>query len=313
VRDHGGNIEAAMALYGAGDWIDLSTGINRVAYPVAVSAGSFADLPRKSAAEALIAAAREAYRSSAPIVALAGAQGAIQMVPGLMPSGRARVVSPTYNEHAACLTAQGWQVEPVARLQDLAGAEIGIVVNPNNPDGRMWSRDEILGMRGKVGLLVVDESFADPVPEISVADQAGPGLMVLRSFGKFYGLAGVRIGFALGEAPLIARMRDLAGPWPVSGPGLEIAARALGDAAWARATVARLAGEAERLDGLAAAWGWRLVGGGHLFRTYETEDALAAQQRLAEAKVWSRIFPYSKGWIRLGLPGLNEWGRLEAL
>ncbi|NBZ85968.1 threonine-phosphate decarboxylase [Stagnihabitans tardus] len=313
MRDHGGNIEAAKARFGGATWIDLSTGINREAYPVAVSAESFAALPRKSAHEALIQAARQAYGTQAPLVVLAGAQGAIQMVPGVMAPGLARVVSPTYNEHAACLGAQGWRVEPVATLEALAGADIGVVVNPNNPDGRMWSRDQVLALRGKVGLLVVDESFADPVPQVSVADQAGPGLMVLRSFGKFYGLAGMRLGFALGEETLVARMAELAGPWPVSGPALEVGARALLDRAWAEATTARLGAEALRLDALAAAWGWSLVGGTHLFRTYETGDARAAQEFLARHGIWSRIFPWSKGWLRLGLPGLTEWSHLETL
>lgn len=312
MRDHGGNIEAAKARFGGADWVDLSTGINRVPYPVAVSDAAFAALPLRGAMAQVLTAARAAYRSDAPIVALAGAQGAIQMMPGVMRPGLARVVGPTYNEHAACLTAQGWRVQTVAGLADLAGADLGVVVNPNNPDGRMWSRDQVLDLRGKVGLLVVDESFADPVPQVSVADMAGPGLMVLRSFGKFYGLAGLRLGFALGEAALITRMADLAGPWPVSGPALEIGARALLDRDWQAATTARLASEALRLDALAVSWGWTLVGGGHLFRTYETGDAVAAQDVLARAQVWSRIFPWSKGWLRLGLPGLTEWDRLNA-
>ena len=313
MRDHGGDIEAARARFGGGSWVDLSTGINRVAYPCAVSPEAFAALPRKDAHQALVSAARQAYGTQAPLVVLAGAQGAIQMVPGLMKRGLARVVSPTYNEHAACLTAQGWTVEAVPRLEDLAGADLGVVVNPNNPDGRMWSRDEVLSLRGKVGLLVVDESFADPVPEVSVAADVGPGLMVLRSFGKFYGLAGLRLGFALGEERLVTQMAELAGPWPVSGPALEVGARALNDRDWARATTARLDEEALRLDAFAAKWGWSLVGGTHLFRTYETGDAGAAQDFLARAQVWSRIFPWSKGWLRLGLPGLTEWSRLGTL
>ncbi len=299
-----------MAAHGAGDWVDLSTGINRVPYPVAgLSSESFSALPRASAMEALLAAARAAYRTSAPIVALAGAQAAIQMVPGLRTPGLTRVVGPTYNEHAACLVAQGWRVEVVGDIAALEGADLGVVVNPNNPDGRMWARDDVLALHRKVGLLVVDESFADPVPEVSVADKAGPGLMVLRSFGKFYGLAGLRLGFALGE---VERLRTLAGPWPVSGVALEIGARALGDTAWQAATTARLAEEVVRLDALAAAWGWRLVGGGHLFRTYDTGNALKAQDFLARRKVWSRVFPYSDTWLRLGIPGLKEWDRLSA-
>lgn len=315
-RDHGGNLDWAKARFGGADWIDLSTGINRVPYPVpALSAEAFAALPTKAAMAGLLDAAAMAYGTGAPMVALAGAQAAIQMVPFLRPTGVARVVTPTYNEHAATLRASGWRVEEVADLAGLAGADLAIVVNPNNPDGRHWPLAEVMALVGQVGLLVVDESFADPAPQHSLAgDAGGAGLLVLRSFGKFYGLAGLRLGFALGQAADVARLSDLAGPWPVAGPAIEVGTLALADRAWAAATSARLAQEAVTLDAICARFGWQAIGGTPLFRLFQTPDAEAAQAHLARAQVWSRIFPYSGAWIRLGLPGpAREWARLRAL
>ncbi|MGV8986331.1 MAG: threonine-phosphate decarboxylase CobD [Cypionkella sp.] len=315
-RDHGGNLDWAKARYGGANWIDLSTGINRVPYPVPVlPPEAFTALPPRSAMEGLLIAASRAVGTEAPMVALAGAQAAIQMVPLLRAPGLARVVSPTYNEHAATLRACGWQVEEVCSLAELAGADVAVVVNPNNPDGRHFAREELLALRGQVGRLVVDESFADPMPEQSLAAEAGgEGLIVLRSFGKFYGLAGLRLGFALGSASDVARMRELAGPWPVSGPAIAVGAVALADDAWASATRQRLMGEAVRLDNICRKIGWQALGGTPLFRLYNTPDAERAQEYLARAQIWSRIFPYSATWIRLGLPGAAwEWERLSSL
>ena len=315
MRDHGGNLGWAKALYGGGDWIDLSTGINRVPYPVpSLSAEAFTALPGRDAMDLLLECAGLAYGSSGPILALAGAQAAIQLVPHLRPKGLARIVSPTYNEHAATLRACGWQVEEVPTLEALAGAAIGIVVNPNNPDGRHWRKVELSGLIGRVGLLVVDESFADPAPQDSLAGDAGrEGLLVLRSFGKFYGLAGLRLGFALGWRADVDQMAVRSGPWPVSGPAIEVACKALGDRDWAARTTLRLTEEAARLDAICMKFGWQALGGTPLFRLYNTPDATAAQERLARQQIWSRIFPYSPTWIRLGLPGgTPEWNRVAA-
>jgi len=316
-RDHGGNLDAAIRAWGgaAADWIDLSTGINRVPWPLpALDDADWRNLPTRAAIASLHEAARAAWGVSGAILATSGAQGAIQMVPRLGPPGRARVLSPTYNEHAAALRAAGWQVEDVPGLAALAGADLAVVVNPNNPDGRRFAPADLLALAGQVGRLVVDESFADPQPAWSLAGQTGrEGLLVLRSFGKFYGLAGLRLGFVLGSRPDIAALADMAGPWPVSGPAIAIGRAALADRAWAEATTARLTAEAARLDALAEGAGWKPLGGCELFRLYDTPDARAAQDRLARARIWSRIFPWSGRWLRLGLPGGDaEWARLAA-
>ncbi len=313
MRDHGGNIDGAIARFGGSDWIDLSTGINRVPYPVpALQPEDWTMLPTASAKQALLDVAAQTYGCTAPMLAVAGAQAAIQMIPRLAKPGRARVLGPTYNEHAAALRAAGWKVEQVSQFGQLAGADLAVVVNPNNPDGRSYTPEDLLGLAARVGRLVVDESFADAEPALSLAGQAGQaGLLVLRSFGKFYGLAGVRLGFVIGHQADIAALTEMAGPWPVNGAALRIGAAALADKAWAAATTARLGAEAERLDAMAAAVGWALVGGCALFRSYETPDAETAQNRLAKAQIWSRIFPYSNRWLRLGLPGSpEEWARL---
>lgn len=312
MRDHGGNLDAARGRYGEGEWIDLSTGINRVPYPLpAIPATAWQALPDHAAMAGLIRAAQAAYGTEAAMLPVAGAQAAIQMIPRAFPVGLARVLGPTYNEHAAGLRAAGWRVEEVGELSALAGSDLAVVVNPNNPDGSCHAPEALRRLAGQVGRLVVDESFADPVPELSLAPEPGRAL-VLRSFGKFYGLAGVRLGFVLGDEAAIATLAAMAGPWPVSGPAIAIGCAALADRDWAAASIARLQDDARRLDGLAAGVGWRLVGGGHLFRLYDTPDAVAAQELLARRHIWSRIFPWHARWLRLGLPAPGEWARVEA-
>lgn len=315
MREHGGNLDLAQRRFGgrAEDWIDLSTGINRVPYPVGeIGAHHWQALPSRSEIEALHQAARDAYGTGAPIVATGGAQAAIQMLPQLAPRGRARILAPTYNEYAAVLSAAGWEVGEVRALDALAGANLAIVVNPNNPDGRRYSPKDLLALLPRVGHLVIDESFVDAVPEFSLASEAAqPGLLILRSFGKFYGLAGLRLGFAIGSAADIGKLAAMSGPWPVSGAAIAIGCRALRDDAWAKATSARLVRDCVRLDNMVQSQGWRLVGGAPLFRLYETADAGAAQEKLARGQIWSRVFAQNPTWLRLGLPGSeSEWARL---
>jgi len=317
MRDHGGNLDAAMARYGGHDWIDLSTGINRRPYPVPDMPDTvWTALPTQSAKSRLIDTARNAWSvaSQTKALSLAGAQAAIQLVPLLRPVGRACVLTPTYNEHSACLCAHGWQVTESATLAELAGADLAVVVNPNNPDGQDWTPDQLLNLAQTVGFLVVDESFADAMPELSLLPRdLPPNVLVLRSFGKFYGLAGIRLGFAFGAASVIDRLDALSGPWPAPGPALYIGAQAIGDVAWAKQTRLLLMSDMERADHLALSAGWTVVGGTPLFRLYHTPDAIAAQEHLAQHRIWSRIFPDSRHWLRLGLPGAAaEWDRLKS-
>ena len=325
-RDHGGGLDAAVTKYGGtrADWLDLSTGINPVPYPVgAVSDGAWTALPDSGAMDRLLSAARQFWNvpDGAEIVAANGASAIIAKVPYLGDHvGGAYIPGPTYNEHAAAVEACGgaWMTD------DPDDSVLHVYVHPNNPDGRLWDA----GKMGGRPLTVIDESFCDVAPKQTHIALAGDqGILILKSFGKFWGLAGVRLGFAIGapetlkpmtkfKLPLrpeekmpLATLQEHLGPWSVAGPALEIGARALEDGAWAEATRERLAADAKRLDELV---GWPLVGGTDLFRTYEVEDAAAMQDRLARGQVWSRIFPYSKTWIRLGLPAPDRWDQLKA-
>ncbi|MGY6705161.1 threonine-phosphate decarboxylase CobD [Roseinatronobacter sp.] len=318
MRDHGGNLDAAIARYGGSDWIDLSTGINRRPYPVpALPQTVWHGLPTAQAQTALVRAAAQAWGAAPETagLALGGAQAAIQLVPYLLPrGGQACVLAPSYNEHGACLRAAGWQVHDTPLPADMAGADLAVVVNPNNPDGRHWAAQDMLDLAQTVGLLIVDESFGDVTPELSLLPHSGAAqnVIVLRSFGKFYGLAGLRLGFAFGSRAMIGRLAKMAGPWPVSGAAISIGCHALADGAWADAMRGQLRQDAARADAIMAGAGWGCLGGTDLFRLYDTPDAQTAQDHLARHQIWSRVFPYSRHWLRLGLPGPeHEWHRLE--
>jgi cobalamin biosynthesis protein CobC len=313
--EHGGNLDYALQRFGgrAEDWIDLSTGINRRSYPVGeVPANSWSSLPTRSGIESLHRVAQQAYRTPAAILALNGAQAAIALLPYLSPRGGVRILAPTYNEYAAVFSAAGWDVAETPEIEALAGADLAVVCNPNNPDGRRHDPEALLELLSRVGRLLVDESFADALPDLSLAPTAGgKGLLIVRSFGKFYGLGGLRLGFVLGNEKEIADLAAIAGPWPVSGAAIAIGTRALLDLGWAKATSVRLQRDCLRLDAKVTRLGWTLVGGTPLFRLYDTCDGRAAQERLARAHIWSRVFADKPGWLRLGLPGNEtEWARL---
>ena len=287
------------------DWVDLSTGINPHPYEVSgLQPSDWIELPDHGAFERLSNAAREFWGvpEGAAILSAPGASAVIARLPALATAGRVQITMPTYNEHAAAFAAHGWQV------QETGPAEARVIVHPNNPDGRIWQAAD-----ANTRLTVIDESFCDVTPDASLIHLASqPGVVMLKSFGKFWGLAGLRLGFAIGHPDLIARLHDLTGPWAVSGPALRVGERALRDTKWAKATLMRLTDEAARLDQLLIARGARLIGGTNLFRLYDVEDATAWQDRLARARIWSRIFPYSKTYLRLGLPPADGWARLEA-
>ncbi len=322
VTDHGGNLDAARLRFpGAPEpWIDLSTGINPWPYPVpGLPADVWHRLPEESALNALATAAARYYGAPGPEhVAIApGSQALIQLLPRLRPPGTVAMRSPTYAEHALAWSATGHRVGP---FTDLATADVCLAVNPNNPDGARIPPEKIIeaancaAARG--GWVVIDEAFADVAPEISVADKAGtPGLIILRSFGKFFGLAGLRLGFALAEPALAARIRDAVGPWAVSGPAVTIATKALADTPWITATKETLANGAARLDALLANSGLRVTGGTSLFLLATHPDAPALYQRLGAAGILVRRFVINPTWLRFGLPPDEAaWQRLaEAL
>ncbi len=321
---HGGGLDAAIARFGGSraDWLDLSTGINPA--PVALPAlhpDVWARLPDAGLQAECIEAARRAYGApaSAGIVAAPGSQALISLLPFLLPRGEVTIVEPTYGEHRASFEAAGHCVTGIATIADLPdGAKVVVVVNPNNPDGRRMERASLLAllpeMQRRGGLLVVDEAFADALPEMSIADMAGaPGLLVHRSFGKFYGLAGVRLGFALTTPALAETLRRRLGPWAVSGPALAIGRAVLSSEEARERIAAEVQDQAQRRDAVLAAAGLPLVGATPLFATVETGGGADLFEALCRRHILIRPFSYRPDWLRFGNPkDEGEAARLAA-
>ncbi|MCI0431693.1 MAG: threonine-phosphate decarboxylase CobD [Rhodospirillales bacterium] len=321
---HGGDPADAQALFADAPtpWLDLSTGINPRPYPLPPFAiEAWTRLPGKVEEAALRAIAARSYRAPGPerVVPAPGTQVLIGLLGWLRPQGRVAVLSPTYAEHAVAWARAGHTVRQVAGIQDLADADVAVLTNPNNPDGRMVDRSELLRLaRAKAergGWLVVDEAFADVVdPDVSVApDVDAGGVIVLRSFGKFFGLAGLRLGFAIAASALAGRIAGALGPWVVAGPALAAGSQALADLAWIADTRRWLAAASPRMDRLLAGAGFSVIGGTDLFRLAESANAPAWFNRLGRAGIYVRRFADRPDRLRFGLPGTEDgWTRLAA-
>ena len=320
---HGGALEVARRLApGAPQpWIDLSTGVNPHAYPLPpLERDAWARLPDSGALAKLEAAAALRYGAGATsVVAGPGSQALIHALSHILPRGAVGALGPTYSGFKAAFAAAGARVVEAERLEGMDPLDVAIVVNPNNPDGRIVPRADLLALHERLvtrgGVLIVDEAFAD----FDAADQSlapalpARGAVVLRSFGKSFGLAGLRLGFALASPDIAPSLRAALGPWPVSGPAIAIGVRALADSDWLEATRGRLSADQARLDALLKRAGWRIVGGTRLFRLAAHEDARLAFGRLLAAGILSRPFADAPDWLRLGMPGdENAWKRLAA-
>ncbi len=323
---HGGMLSQARVLFPQAPlpFIDLSTGINPHAYPLGpLPDDAFTRLPDEADEAALRDVAAQAYGVSDPamVVAAPGTQILIGLLPHLLarPTSVA-ILSPTYGEHEAAWARAGYAVRPVSRFEDLLASDIAVICNPNNPDGCRTDPASLLGladaMAQRGGFLAVDEAFADlEPPGISMAGALPhPALVILRSFGKTYGLAGLRLGFALTAPDRAARLRAALGPWAVSGPALVAGLRGLADPSWRHAMIARLDRDTQRLDAMVALHGLSLVGGTRLFRLYESPAATALHQHLGAAGILVRRFAGQPKRLRFGLP-VDEacWARLATV
>ena len=304
--EHGGDLSAVRARFpGAPEpWIDLSTGINPVPYPMpALPAEVWTRLPERAREQALIAAAARRYGVADPatIVAAPGTQALIQILPRLLPQSRVAILGPTYEEHEVCWRRHGHAISIVGDFDEARQAEVVVLVNPDNPTGRLVAIDD---MPSPPKLLVVDEAFIDLLaPACSLAGSLPSRTVVLRSFGKTYGLAGVRLGFAIAEAELADRLRRELGPWAVPGPALELGRLALGDDAWLDATAERLTADRQRLDDLLVEAGFTIRGGTPLFCLAEHPEASALVDQLGRHGIHVRRFRHQPRWLRFGLPG----------
>jgi len=304
-------------------FIDLSTGINPYSYPLPrLAAATFVRLPDETMLRGLCEAAARAYGASSAeeVVPAPGTQILLPLVAKMALPGRAAVLGPTYSEHLRAATLAGHDVAEVSGLDQMSEARLAVVVNPNNPDGRILPKSLLLDLADELarrdGILVVDEAFADVMPaEFSVADAvaARRNVVVLRSFGKFFGLAGLRLGFALTASNIACRLKAWLGPWAASGPAIHIGRIALANEEWKTATRKRLAIAAQRLDEMLVASGLDVVGGTHLYRLTQSINSAELFGRLGRCGILVRRFADHTIWLRWGLPKTeNDWQRLRA-
>jgi cobalamin biosynthesis protein CobC len=342
-RLHGGKVEAARALFPQVDapWLDLSTGISPWSYPhEAIAAGAFTRLPDPESLEALEAAAASSFGATAAshVIATPGSDLGLRMLgqlfvselrPSMFATPRIAVVRPGYSGHLlmwnglAVTTIPASEIEAQARDHDIV-----VLANPNNPDGRVIPRSLLLNVAADLatrgGVLLVDEAFADVTPEHSLcgaldvepADGPAGALVVLRSFGKFFGLAGVRLGFVLMSGrsdKRAAALRHALGDWPVSGPAVAIGTAAYRDLKWQQHQRQRLTSAAKRLDATLIGAGLKVVGGTVLYRLARCADADAVFRRLAAHGILTRPFASDGTLLRVGLPAEeSHWQRLTA-
>lgn len=325
--EHGGKLRSAAERWAVplSDWLDLSTGIAPWPYPVPpIPAECWQRLPEED--DGLEAAAC-AYYGVSHLLPLPGSQAAIQALPRLRAkrhgAGIAAVLNPAYGEYAPAWKAAGHALQPFAAdalMQAAHSADVVMLATPNNPDGRRFSADDLLeaarSLRLRDGWLIVDEAFADTeLAPRSCAPLAGteaaPNLIVLRSVGKFFGLAGARVGFCIAEESLLSDLQELIGPWAVPHPARFAVKAALADTAWQAAQRLRLQEAETRLASLLRGKGWGEPVGTGLFQTVFTPDAEAIYERFARQGILLRQFPLWSA-LRFGLPTDEAgWQRLE--
>ena len=306
--EHGGNLREARLRFGGDDWIDLSTGINPHGYPAPnVPPDAWHRLPESD--PALLQAACD-YYGAPRMLAVAGTQAAIQALPRLRAPSRVAVSAPSYVEHAHHWAGHGHTLTQVAYADldtAVANSDVVVVCNPNNPTGatvpaaQLLAWAEALAARG--GWLVVDEAFGDTDQSNSIAAYAyRPGIIVLRSIGKFFGLAGIRLGFVAAHPEVLRPLANILGPWTISGPAQHIAIAALSDRAWQAATLASLTASGAHLTDLLGQAGIAATGT-PLFQWWAEAEPEAFWRHMAERGIWVRLFQHAARGIRLGLPG----------
>ena len=313
---HGGALDRVAIRFPAAPlpWIDLSTGINPWSWPVdRVDPDSLHRLPTHGDMDRCRTAMAEAFPAPASALTLVpGTEVAIRLLPQILDARRVAVLSPSYGDHAETWNAAGAELVATADPLDHAeSADVVVLCNPNNPDGRCFDADVLADARERLarrgGWLIVDEAYADLDPVRSLAPLAGsPGLVILRSTGKFFGLPGLRLGAVLGPPTLAAALERLLGVWRISGPALAIGTRAYADIDWQQSMRERLAAARARLDALLEAGGGRVTGGTDLFRYVEVHDAHATWHKLCEHGIYTRRFDWTRSHLRVGLPGTPE-------
>ena len=312
---HGCDIDLAIKKYGGerADWIDLSTGINRTSYPWQESVKvELRDLPSSKLLMGLEKAASRAYKvaEGADTAAVQGAQQIISLLPICLKNyNSVAILGPTYNEYEKAFKSSGIKAETVSEVSKLSSSDIAIIVNPNNPTGKVIAEEILDDLSKKVRILIIDESFK---MFSSRRIQKFDNVIQINSLGKFFGLAGVRLGFVSGPSDFIKSVRVMLGPWPDSSVAAEIGIIALNDKTWISAMEKILLEGSNVLHEACNTKNWKLVGKTNLFHTYATSNCVEVEEQFAAHYIWIRTFDYSKSWVRLGIPTSKyEWARVR--
>ena len=312
---HGGSFTQVEHLFPCAqeEWIDLSTGINPWPYPIPqLSETVWRRLPDDRDMQALYTAARLYYQlpKHAHLVASAGSQTLIQVLPSLMKPTSCAIASPTYSEHALCWQRACHRVHTMDITENSllkTQCPVVIVTNPNNPTGHRIKKHVLHSIRDRIarqnGLLIVDEAFSDGDPEVSIAKEGGTqGLIILRSFGKFFGLAGLRLGFAITTAKIASKLTQILGPWPISGPAIAIGTQAYQDTTWITQTRKKLSFAAQAFDRFLQHYNINIIGGTSLFRLIHMHKASEFFERCCRRGILLRCFTDHPLWLRIALP-----------
>jgi cobalamin biosynthetic protein CobC len=317
--EHGGNLSLAAKQYDIPleNWLDLSTGINPNGYPIAnIPAAVWQKLPIED--DGLMEAACAFYGCQYALPT-AGSQAALQILPQLRATSKVAMPTLMYQEHAHAWQRHGHTVIKFDAYPDeniIKQVDVVLLCNPNNPTATQFSVAELLNWHAQLvkrgGWLIVDEAFMDATPEKSIAQHAHlTGLFVLRSLGKFFGLAGARVGFLLAEQQLLRGAQEAIGPWSITGPSRLIAKQVLLDKTWQAEARLQLAQNSQKLAKLLTQYGLTPIAGTALFQFVLTSQAVAVQQHLARQGVWVRLFNGPSA-LRFGLPPEYGWRQLEA-
>jgi len=315
---HGGDLSEAIARYGGtqAEWLDLSTGINPNPWPVEEKALYKAShrLPAQAEIIRLLAAARDFFEppQDAAIIAAPGVQSLIQWLPYLSTEGSTAILWPTYNEYDEAWSGAARSLSHLGTLSEMRDEHRCLIcVNPNNPDGRLSSLDHLTDLAAKMkvrdGWLIVDESFIETMPEKSAISLCAEfPVLILRSFGKFFGLPGLRLGFLITQERIASRFRHVLGPWPVTSQALAVGTAAYADHVWIRQAREMLAVMSNKLDAVLIASGLTIIGGTTLFRLASAPDAKGLHDHLARKHIWCRCFDHDAALLRFGLPANDD-------
>ncbi len=315
---HGGRLRAAATHFAIPleNWLDLSTGINANGWPVRPPpASSWTRLPEE---EDELNAVASRYYGADFLLPVAGSQAAIQALPLLRLPSRVSVLSPGYAEHAYAWKRNHHTVSAVTHDQiaaALPNTDVLIIIHPNNPTGEVFSSTQLLGWHAQLaqrdGWLIVDEAFIDATPELSIASHTmNPGLIVLRSLGKFFGLAGARVGFVCAQPQLLMALNNLLGPWTVNGPARWMAIQALQDESWQEEARQRLLQDSQRLHSLLNQYHLTPNGSSAFFQWVCVAEASYVFEKLADQGILIRLFTDPSS-LRFGLPATEAgWQRL---